>query len=250
MNFEEQTKIYTMTQRKHEAIAEIMSDYEKLANSVLGQLDEVGKLISATGQLPTKEQLKGLKEKENKINKSEVKISEKIVHALVLYQPVASEIRNLISCYRIVISLERMGDLSMSIAKQLSRLDNQEVYSSLSAFISKMMEMSIEMARNSMLSFINQDKELALKTIQLESVVDEFNRKMLKKVAERADLVSADKNIMVSFIMIKEMVSHIERISDHAANIAEASIYAHEGKDIRHHRMTKGDKKSKSQDDE
>lgn len=228
-----------MVQRKHEAIADILSDYEKLANRVLHQLDEVGILISATGQLPGKEQLKGLKENEKKINRTEVKISEKIVHAIALYQPVASEIRNLIACYRIVISLERMGDLSISIAKQLSRIENQEVYSSLSGNISKMMDLSIEMARNSMLSFINHDMELALSAIQSESVVDEFNHKMLNKVAERANLVAVDKNIMVNFIIIKEMVTHIERISDHAANIAEASIYAHEGKDIRHHRVAR-----------
>lgn len=228
-----------MVQRKHEAIADILSDYEKLANRVLHQLDEVGKLISASGQLPGKEQLKPLKENEKKINRTEVKISEKIVHAIALYQPVASEIRSLIACYRIVISLERIGDLSISIAKQLSRIENQEVYSSLAGHISKMMDLSIEMARNSMLSFINRDTKLAQWAIQSESVVDEFNHKMLNKVAERADLVAGDKNIMVSFINIKEMVSHIERISDHAANIAEASIYAHEGKDIRHHRVVK-----------
>ncbi|HET6556014.1 MAG TPA: PhoU domain-containing protein [Prolixibacteraceae bacterium] len=239
-----------MPQRKHEAIADILSDYEKLANRVLHQLDEVGRLISATGQLPGKEQLKALKENEKKINRTEVKISEKIVHAIALYQPVASEIRNLIACYRIVISLERMGDLSISIAKQLSRINNQEVYSSLSGHISKMMDLSIEMARNSMLSFINHDTELALGAIQSESVVDDFNHRMLNKVAERADLVAGDKNIMVSFINIKEMVSHIERISDHAANIAEASIYAHEGKDIRHHRVTRPTDKPTPEDHE
>lgn len=234
-----------MVQRKHEAIADILSDYEKLANRVLHQLDEVGKLISASGQLPGKEQLKPLKENEKKINRTEVKISEKIVHAIALYQPVASEIRSLIACYRIVISLERMGDLSISIAKQLSRIENQEAYSSLSGPISKMMDLSIEMARNAMLSFINHDMNLALSAIESESVVDEFNHKMLHKVAERADLVAGDKNIMVSFIHIKEMVSHIERISDHAANIAEASIYAHEGKDIRHHRVVRAVDKPK-----
>lgn len=228
-----------MVQRKHEAIADIMSDYEKLANKVLNQLDEVNKLISVSGQLPGKLQLKALKENEKKINKVEVKISEKIIHAIALYQPVASEVRNLIACYRIVISLERIGDLSISIAKQLSRIENQEIYSSLAGFISKMMNLSIEMARNSMLSFINHDTKLAMWTIQNEMVVDDFNHKMLNKVAERADLIAMDKNILVSFIHIKEMVSHIERISDHAANIAEASIYAYEGKDIRHHRVIK-----------
>lgn len=239
-----------MTQKKHEVIADILSDYEKLANMVLSQLDEVKKLISNAELLHGKDQLKVFKEHESKINKQEVKISEKIIQTIALYQPVASEIRNLMACYRIVISLERIGDLSLSIAKQFSRIENQEIYSSLSGFISKMMDLSVEMARSSMLSFINKDMELAMWTIQSESIVDEFNHKMLKKVAERAYFVAEDKNLLVSFINIKELVSNIERISDHAANIAEASIYAHEGKDIRHHRQGKHEDKSKSSKNE
>ncbi|HEY3371084.1 MAG TPA: phosphate uptake regulator PhoU [Prolixibacteraceae bacterium] len=239
-----------MAQKKHEVIAEILSDYEKLANQVLSQLDEVKKLIASSEQLPGKEQLKDLKGHESKINKLEVKISDNIIQSIALYQPVASEIRNLMACYRIVISLERIGDLALSIAKQLSRIESQEVYSSLSNFISKMMDLSVEMARSSMLSFINHDMELAMWTIKSESIVDEFNHKMLKKVAEGADLVAKDKNILVSFITIKELVSNIERISDHAANIAEASIYAHQGKDLRHHRVKVQDAKSKPSKDE
>lgn len=225
-----------MSQKKHEAIAEILSDYEKLANMVLNQLDEVKKMILGGNELSGNDQLKVLKDAESKINKLEVRISDKIINSIALYQPVASEIRNLIACYRIVISLERIGDLSISIAKQLSKMENQEVFSSLSGFISKMMDLSAEMARRSMLSFINQDMELATWTIKSESIVDEFNHKLLKKVAERAYFVAEDKNLLISFIYIKEIGSNIERISDHAANIAEASIYAFEGKDIRHHR--------------
>ena len=186
-----------MTQKKHEAIAEILSDYEKLANMVLSQLDEVKKLISTEGQLLDNDQMKELKDNEHKINKLEVKISEKIINSIALYQPVASEIRNLMACYRIVISLERIGDLTIGIAKQYSRIENKDIYSSLSGFISKMMNLSADMARRSMLSFINQDMELAMWTIKSESIVDEFNHKMLKKVAERAYFVAEDKNLMI-----------------------------------------------------
>ena len=225
-----------MPQKKDEAILNILSDYEKLANMVLNQLDVVKKLISTEKLLFDDDQLNALNKDESKINKLEVRVSENIINSIALYQPVASEIRKLIACYRIVISLERLGDLAISITKLLVGIENQEVYSSLSGFISKMMDLSVDMARRSMLSFINQDMELAIWTIKSESIVDEFNHKMLKKVAERANLVAEDKNILLSFIKIKEMVAAIERISDHAANIAEASYYSCEGKDIRHKR--------------
>jgi phosphate transport system protein len=225
-----------MTLKKDEAILDILSDYEKLANKVLSQLDEVKKLISSEEITFDDAKLNELKNNESKINKLEVKVSENIINSIALYQPVASEIRKLIACYRIVISLERIGDLAISITKLRVDISNQEVYSSLSGFLSKMMDLSSDMARRSMLSFINQDMELAMWTIKSETIVDEFNHKMLRKVAERANMVSEDKNILLSFIKIKEMVSAIERIADHSANIAEASYYSYEGKDIRHKR--------------
>ena len=228
-----------MSQKKDEAIQSILTDYEKLANLVLNQLDEIEKMISI-GKIQAEEDLPNqLKQNEKKINKLEVKLSEDIINSIALYQPVASEIRKLIACYRIVISLERIGDLAISIMKFLKQIENQEVYSSLSGFISKMMHLSTEMARNSMLSFINQDMELAMWTIKSEPSVDEFNHKMVKKIAERVGLMAEDKNILISFINIKEMVACIERIADHAANIAEASFYSYEGKDIRHKRNEK-----------
>jgi len=225
-----------MSQKKEEPIQNILSDYEKLANLVLNQLDFVEKLISS-GELDLdKEKFDGLRKEEEHINKLEVKLSENIISAIALYQPVASQVRQLMSCYRITISLERIGDLAMTIVKLLRSIENREVYQSLSDFMAKMMNLSVDMSRRSMLSFINNDMELAKWTIRSENVVDDFNRKMLKKVAERSDMLAEDKNILISFINIKEMAAAIERIADHAANIAEASYYSFEGKDIRHKR--------------
>lgn len=225
-----------MPQKKEDAIQSIISNYEKLANMVLNQLDVVEKLIASGKLRLSDEQYDDLKENEAKINKLEVKLSEDVINAIALYQPVASQVRQLMSCYRITISLERIGDLAVSIVKLMRKVENQEVYAGLSAFLSKMMGLSVDMSRRSMLSFINQDMELAKWTIKTETIVDEFNHKMLKKVGERSDLLTEDKNVLLSFIIIKEIAAAIERIADHAANIAEASFYSFEGKDIRHKR--------------
>lgn len=225
-----------MPQKKEDAIHSIISNYEKLANMVLNQLDVVEKLIASGKLRLSDEHYDDLKENEAKINKLEVKLSEDVINAIALYQPVASQVRQLMSCYRITISLERIGDLAVSIVKLMRKVENQEVYAGLSAFLSKMMDLSVDMSRRSMLSFINQDMELAKWTIKTETIVDEFNHKMLKKVGERSDLLTEDKNVLLSFIIIKEIAAAIERIADHAANIAEASFYSFEGKDIRHKR--------------
>ena len=225
-----------MSQKKEEAIHKILVDYELLANMVLSQLDVVDRLI-ASGQLKLDdEKLEELTNGEKKINKQEVRLSEDVINAIALYQPVASQVRQLMACYRITISLERIGDLAVSIVKLMGKIENQEVYTSLASFLSKMMNLSVDMSRRAMLSFINQDMELAKWTIKTETIVDEFNHKMLKKVGERSDLLTEDKNVLLSFIVIKEIAAAIERIADHAANIAEASFYSFEGKDIRHKR--------------
>jgi len=79
-----------MTLKKDEAIHDILSDYEKLANKVLNQLDEVKKLISSDRIHLDEARLKDLKDNESKINKLEVKVSENIINSIALYQPVAS----------------------------------------------------------------------------------------------------------------------------------------------------------------
>jgi len=239
-----------MSLRKDEELKEIMADYELVSNLVLKQLDILEAIITNHEIELLDSQLKNIQETESKIDKWEVKLSEKIVNTIVLYQPVASEIRQLIALYRIVISLERIGDLAISIFNFKKEIKNEEVYDSLSDFISNTMLLSIKMVKNSMLSFMNKDLDLAIWTIKNESFVDELNRKMLKKAISKAKKTDEKKNILISFIQVKEMVSSIERISDHAANIAEASIYAYEGKDIRHHRMQELEKKSKSTENE
>jgi phosphate transport system protein len=239
-----------MSLKKDEEIKEIMSDYELLSNLVLNQLDILEQIITCT-ELEFEETLiKSIQETEAKIDKWEVKLSDKIVNAIVLYQPVASEIRQLIALYRIVISLERIGDLAIGIFYFKKKNKNEEVYESLSDVISNTMLLSIKMVKNSMLSFMNKDIDLAIWTIKNEAIVDDLNGKMLKKALNRAKKIDDKKNVLVSFIQVKEMVSSIERISDHAANIAEASIYAYEGKDIRHHRRHELEKKSKTVENE
>jgi phosphate transport system protein len=225
-----------MSIKKDEALKEILADYESLANLVLGQLDILDNLITNSDLNVPEKQYKEILENESKLDKGEVKLSDKIVNAIALYQPVAIEIRQLIALYRITISLERIGDHAVSIVRFMQEIKSEKAYTILADFITNMMLLAVKMVRNALLSVVTKDMDLAIWTIKNEAVVDELNRKLLKKAISKAQKSDEKKNILISFIQIKEMVSNIERISDHAANIAEASIYAYEGKDIRHHR--------------
>ena len=93
---------------------------------------------------------------------------------------------------------------------------------------------SSNMVNKALLAFTNDDKEYAILTIKNDAVVDEINKKMLKKAIKKGSSSDENKQILMSFISLNGMVTNIERIADHATNIAEAAIYSIEGKDIRH----------------
>lgn len=226
-----------MSLQKDMAINNIQEDFEHLSNLVLEQLDLLERIITS-GKIGVKDEtLKKLKSNEKTIDKQEVKLSESIVNTIVLYQPVASDLRRIMAAYRIVISLERIGDHVINITNFVKNIKKSEVYDKLQEVLSNMTFQSIKMVRNSLVSFLNNDREIAIWTIKNEIVFDEINSKMLKKIISETDTDESNKHLLMSIINIKEMMSNIERIADHATNIAEASIYSLEGKDIRHHKL-------------
>lgn len=224
-----------MTTKKDNAINSIMNDFEEFANLVLHQLDLLEKLVSS-GETKVSEELnKELQSNEKKLDKMEVKISDKIVNTIVLYQPVASDIRKIFACYRIVNSLERIGDMVITIVDSIQKIKTLKIYNELNDVITNMLINSSNMVNKALLAFTNDDKEYAIWTIKNDTVVDEINKKMLKKAIKKSsDNNEENKQLFMSFISMNSVVTNIERIAGHATNIAEAAIYSIEGKDIRH----------------
>jgi len=223
-----------MTTKKDDSINKILSDFEVFANLLLRQLDLLEKLV-ATGETNFPEEISTeLIANEKQLDKMEVKISDNIVNTIVLYHPVASDIRKIMACYRIIISLERVGDMVINIHNFIRKIKTPKVYTELSDVISNILMNSSNMVNKALLAFTNDDKEYAIWTIKNDAVVDEINKKMLKKAIKKGSSSDENKQILMSFISLNGMVTNIERIADHATNIAEAAIYSIEGKDIRH----------------
>ncbi|WP_340111509.1 phosphate signaling complex PhoU family protein [Maribellus mangrovi] len=223
-----------MTLRKDDAINSIMSDFEDFANQVLHQLDLLENFVASGEVSFSKTLTKEIMDNEKKLDKLEVKISDKIINTIALYQPVASEIRKIFACYRIVISLERVGDMVVNIHNLIEKIKTPKVYQELSEVISNMLVQSSNMVNKALLAYTNDDKDYAIWTIKNDSVIDELNRKMLKKAIKKSTNTDEDKQLMTSFINLNSMLTTIERIADQATNIAEAAIYSIEGKDVRH----------------
>ncbi len=224
-----------MTVKKDDAINTILSDFEEFANLVLHQLDLLEKLISSGETKLSDDLSKELQTNEKKLDKMEVKISDKIVNAIVLYQPLASDIRKLFACFRIVNSLERIGDMVITIVEAIQKIKTLKIYAELNDVITNMLINSSNMVNKSLLAFTNDDREYAIWTIKNDTVVDEINKKMLKKAIKKSsDNNDENKQLFISFVSMNSIVTNIERIAGHATNIAEAAIYSIEGKDIRH----------------
>ena len=223
-----------MTTKKDDAINSILKDFEEFANLVLHQLDSLEKIISSGETKIAEDISKEMLSNEKKIDKLEVKISDKIVNTIVLYQPVASDIRKIFACYRIVNSLERIGDMVITIHNYILNIKTLKIYTELNDAITNMIINSSNMVNKALLAFTNDDREFAIWTIKNDTVVDEVNKKMLKKAVKKSTDNDENKQLLMSFISMSGIVTNIERIAGHATNIAEAAIYSIEGKDIRH----------------
>lgn len=226
-----------MTIKKDDAIHEILADFEKLANVVLEQLDYMEHFITSGELKVSDEVLSFITKNEKEIDRMEVKLSDKIVNTIVLHKPVASDLRKIIACYRILINLERIGDLVVNITRFIKKVKTPEIYASFNEVLSNTAILSTKMVRKSLLAYTNDDRELAVWSIKNDEIMDEINDKLLKKLVNKADNEEKNKRLLTSIITIKEMMSNIERIGDYATNIAEAAIYSIEGKDIRHHKL-------------
>ncbi len=229
-----------MSTTKDKAIRKVMDDFEGLSKLTLQQMELLAKIIASERTIIAAENLKQIKKNERKIDAYELKISKRIINTIALYKPVASELRRIMASYRMITNLERIGDLIMKIVNVLKKLKDPNLLLLNSKDISKMLSVSTEMISKAIFSFTNNDKEAALWTIKSDGIVDDLNRHIFKNSIIHVEKFPDELHKrIINFIEIKNIISSIERIADHAAHIAEASIYAYEGTDIRHQALLK-----------
>ena len=223
-----------MNTNKENAIQDIVDRFGKYADLILHQLSLLEKVFSTGMASIPKELIDEIKKYEEESDTYEIKLSEKIINTIVLQKPVASDLRKLIACYQIVMNLERVADLVTNIVNFIPKIKDQETYNKMTDAIFNMLIIAKNMVQKSILSFINNDKEFAIWTLKNDSIVDEMNHKLVKKAVAKSKLPEETQQLLLSYININSIISNIERIADHATNVAEASIYAMEGTHIRH----------------
>jgi phosphate transport system protein len=223
-----------MNIKKENAIHGVIEKFGEYSNLILHQITLLEKVFSSGILDISKELIDDIKKNEEKSDQFEIKLSEKIIDTIVLQQPLASDLRKLMACYTMVINLERIGDLVVNIINFIPKIKDREIFSQMTNDIYNMLIIAKNMVQKSILSFTNSDREYAVWTIKNDSVVDELNQKLVKKAISRTNLPEETRQLLLTFIHINSIISNIERMADHATNVAEASVYALDGTDIRH----------------
>ena len=169
-------------------------------------------------------------ENDHKVNTFDVEIDEMALDALVRYQPVARDLRFVTTAMKISTELERMSDLAENICERAIEL-NEEPQLKPYIDIPHMAERARIMVKESLDAFVKMDSALARKVIHDDDFVDNLTeqlfRELLSFMIENPKTIN--RAIRLSFIS-----KYIERIADHATNIAELVVYMVEGKIIRH----------------
>jgi phosphate transport system protein len=169
-------------------------------------------------------------ESDYEVDEREVEIEEECLKILALHQPVAIDLRFLIAVVKINSDLERIADESVNIAQRVVTMAKQATsrfffdYAPMAAKVESMLKMSLD-------ALVNMDVDSAFKVVMLDDEVDEIHRQAYRQI--RADMKTQPEDIV--YLMNLYLVSrHLERIGDHATNIAEEVIYLIEGEIVRH----------------
>ena len=171
-----------------------------------------------------------VKERDNEIDQLEVEFEEDCLKILALHQPVAIDLRFIIAALKINNDLERIGDLAVNIAKRtryLARTANRTVPFDLPA----MLRLAINMVKRSVDSLIELDAGLAKEVCRDDDEIDDCHRAAYAAVEEQ---IIRQPDAAGYFITLLGISRNLERIGDHATNIAEDVVYMVEGEIVRH----------------
>jgi len=229
-----------MKTKREESILDIIATFEGMADTILAQLKLLEKYMDELGVEKRTIIRSEIRINEDRIDKFEVLVSEKFINSIILYQPVASDISKLVAISRMSINLERIGDRVINILNSIDNIKDSAEYKAMVEVLNVMLLSGISMVEKSLLSFINSDNEYAVWTIKNDEVVDEMNNKLLSNSISKAKVNDKTKEMLLSYIDLKNIITNLERIADHATNIAEASIYSIQGTDIRHSGLDSG----------
>ena len=164
------------------------------------------------------------------VNTHDVEIEEECIRLLAIWQPTGSNLRFITTAIKIITDLERMGDLAVDICERsLELLEEPQLKPYID--IPRMAEASQKMLKDSLDAFVARDADLALKVCDADDFVDNLNQQIFNELLFY--MLQDPKNIARA-VRLTYVAKYLERIGDHATNIAEMVVYMVKGMVIRH----------------
>jgi len=167
---------------------------------------------------------------ENAINELQIEIDDRVMHLLALQQLMAADLRLVLAVSRINNDLERIGDQAVNISEaglRIVRHPRVKPYVDLP----RMSELAEEMVRDSLNAVVRRDVELARSVLTRDDQVDRLRDQIFR---ELLTYMMGDSSVVFPAFELILVAKNLERVGDHATNIAEDVIYMVEGHDVRH----------------
>lgn len=203
------------------------STYLKQLNSLEKELIVMGSLCEAiitkcVASIGVKDfDLAEVRTLEDEINQKERELENLCIRILLLQQPVAGDLKYISASLKMVTDLERIGDNAADIAETamyINKRDDEGLH-----LIEKMGDGVIFMVRSALDAFVRRDKALAKEMIEYDNIIDDFFLKIKKNVISSIDKEEVDGESITDLMMCAK---YLERIGDHAVNVAKWAIYA------------------------
>jgi phosphate transport system protein len=171
-----------------------------------------------------------LEQRDVEINRHDVEIEEDCLKILALHQPVASDLRRVAAVLKIIGELERVGDLGVNIAERTVGLADY-AEPAIPSEMKVMSEIALDMLHRAIDSFVELNTDVARQVCADDDKVDRLNDEILSDLKKT---MSAQPALVNPAMHLFSVTRHLERIADHATNIAEDVVYLVEGEIIRH----------------
>jgi phosphate transport system protein len=167
---------------------------------------------------------------DEEIDQLEKQIDKDGVDILLRFQPVASDLRRVVSAMKLSSNLERMADQATTIARRARKLNQHPPLPEVE-LMKPMYEQAMSMFKDAVDAFVREDVELGRAIVPRDEKLDELNRIASHKLVER---MAQDPDQLRGYLNLIFVGRCLERVGDHATNIAEDAVYAAAAEDIRH----------------
>jgi phosphate transport system protein len=169
-------------------------------------------------------------DRDDEVDRWDVRIEEECLKILALHQPVADNLRRVAAVMKIAWELERVADVAVNIAERAAGLAGApEVH--VPEKLNHMAQVALDMLRLSLDAFVAQDSRLARDVCGQDDIVDALNREIIDELLL---MMKRSPDLVEPALQLFSASRHVERVADHATNIAEDVVYLVEGEIIRH----------------